>query len=74
MELPLQITFRNIPPSPAIEANIREKAARLDRFSARAIGQRLASATPLRAMSRAASDAGPRTSEAAERLWRGTQF
>ncbi len=33
MELPLQITFRNVPPSPAIEANIREKMARLDRFS-----------------------------------------
>lgn len=33
MELPLQITFREMPPSPAVEANIREKAARLDRFS-----------------------------------------
>jgi ribosomal subunit interface protein len=33
MELPLQITFRKMPASPAIEANIREKAARLDRFS-----------------------------------------
>ena len=33
MELPLQITFRDIPPSPAIEARIRQKAARLDRFA-----------------------------------------
>jgi cold shock CspA family protein/ribosome-associated translation inhibitor RaiA len=33
MELPLQITFRNMPASPAIEANIRKKAGRLDRFS-----------------------------------------
>jgi ribosomal subunit interface protein len=33
MELPLQITFRNMPASPAIEQNIREKAARLDRFA-----------------------------------------
>ncbi|MSP41375.1 MAG: HPF/RaiA family ribosome-associated protein [Deltaproteobacteria bacterium] len=30
MEIPLKITFRDIAPSPAIEANIREKAAKLD--------------------------------------------
>ena len=29
MELPLQITFRKMAASPAIEANIREKAIRL---------------------------------------------
>jgi len=33
MQLPLQITFRDLPSSPAIEANIRKKAARLERFS-----------------------------------------
>jgi ribosomal subunit interface protein len=32
MELPLQITFRNMDSSPAIEAKIRESAAKLDRF------------------------------------------
>lgn len=32
MELPLQITFRDIGSSPAIEAAIRERASRLDRF------------------------------------------
>ena len=35
MQIPLQITFREIGPSPAIEANIREKAERLERFSDR---------------------------------------
>ncbi len=30
MKIPLQITFRNMPPSNAIEENIREKAAKLD--------------------------------------------
>jgi len=32
MQIPLQITFRDIEPSAAIEANIREKAAKLDQF------------------------------------------
>ena len=32
MQLPLKITFRNISPSPAVEAVIREKAEKLDRF------------------------------------------
>jgi ribosomal subunit interface protein len=32
MRLPLQVTFRNIPSSEAIESNINEKAAKLDRF------------------------------------------
>lgn len=32
MRLPLQVTFRNIPPSEAIEAHINEKASKLDRF------------------------------------------
>jgi cold shock CspA family protein/ribosome-associated translation inhibitor RaiA len=34
MILPLQITFRHLDPSPALEARIRELALRLDRFSA----------------------------------------
>lgn len=32
MQLPLQITFRDMEPSEAVEANIRERASRLDRF------------------------------------------
>lgn len=32
MQLPLQITFRNMDPSDAVEANVREKAAKLDGF------------------------------------------
>ena len=33
MQLPLQVTFRDMPPSAAVEARIREKASKLDRFS-----------------------------------------
>jgi ribosomal subunit interface protein len=32
MQIPLQISFRNMDPSPAVEAIVREKAAKLDRF------------------------------------------
>ncbi|MCA9632936.1 MAG: ribosome-associated translation inhibitor RaiA [Myxococcales bacterium] len=32
MSVPLRITFRNLPHSDAIEARIREKAQKLDRF------------------------------------------
>jgi ribosomal subunit interface protein len=32
MQIPLQITFRDMEPSEAVEARIREKAATLDRF------------------------------------------
>jgi len=32
MEIPLKVTFRNMEPSPAIEANIQEKAAKLSAF------------------------------------------
>jgi ribosomal subunit interface protein len=32
MRLPLQVTFRNIPSSDAIETHLNEKAAKLDRF------------------------------------------
>jgi cold shock CspA family protein/ribosome-associated translation inhibitor RaiA len=33
MRLPLQVTFRNMEPSPSVEARARELASRLDRFS-----------------------------------------
>lgn len=33
MKLPLQLTFRNVDPSPALEAKVRELAGRLDRYS-----------------------------------------
>lgn len=33
MQLPLQITFRHMEPSPALEARIRELAAKLDRYA-----------------------------------------
>lgn len=33
MKLPLQITFRHMEPSPALEARIRELAAQFDRYS-----------------------------------------
>jgi ribosome-associated translation inhibitor RaiA/cold shock CspA family protein len=32
MQIPLQFTFKDMDPSPAIEARIREKAAQLERF------------------------------------------
>jgi len=32
MQTPLQITFRNFPPSDAVEARIRAKAAKLEEF------------------------------------------
>lgn len=38
MQIPLEIKFRNMDPSPAVEARIREKAAKLERFHDRIIG------------------------------------
>src|SRR5690349_3021084 len=35
MQIPLQITFRGMDPSEAIEAGVRERAARLERFQGR---------------------------------------
>ena len=35
MKIPLQITFRGIPHSDAVEAKIREKADKLEKFSLR---------------------------------------
>ena len=41
MQLPLQITFRNMAHSDAIEAQIRQRAEELDRFSDRIMGCRV---------------------------------
>jgi ribosomal subunit interface protein len=35
MDIPLQVTFRDLPPSPALDERIREKAARLRGISDR---------------------------------------
>jgi cold shock CspA family protein/ribosome-associated translation inhibitor RaiA len=48
MEIPLQITFRNMPPSPAIEGNIREKAAKLESFYDRIMSCRVIVEAPHR--------------------------
>ncbi len=41
MRLPLQITFRNMPHSGAVEQAVREHAERLDRFCSRIMGCRV---------------------------------
>jgi ribosomal subunit interface protein len=41
MRIPLQVTFRNMPHSAAIEAKITEKAEKLDRFYGRIMGCRV---------------------------------
>ena len=38
MQIPLQISFRNTDPSPAVEARIRKKAEKLERFHDRIVG------------------------------------
>lgn len=38
MPMPLQISFRNMDPSPAVEERIRKKAAKLERFHDRIVG------------------------------------
>jgi cold shock CspA family protein/ribosome-associated translation inhibitor RaiA len=48
MQIPLQITFRNMDPSPAIEANVREHAGRLERFFDRTMSCRVAIEAPHR--------------------------
>lgn len=42
MQIPLQITFRGIPPSEAVEARIREKASKLDKFNSHIMSCRVA--------------------------------
>jgi ribosome-associated translation inhibitor RaiA len=41
MQIPLQINFDGMEPSPAVEARIREKAAKLERFYDRIVGCRV---------------------------------
>lgn len=41
MQIPLQINFRDMDPSPAVEARVREKAAQLERFHDRIVGCRI---------------------------------
>lgn len=41
MKIPLQVVFHGIVPSPALEATAREKAAKLERFSADIISCRV---------------------------------
>jgi cold shock CspA family protein/ribosome-associated translation inhibitor RaiA len=48
MQIPLQITFRNMPPSPAIEENIREKASKLESFCDRIMSCRVIVEAPHR--------------------------
>src|SRR5688500_6368499 len=37
MQVPLQITFRNMTPSPAVESLIRQRSVRMERFNDRII-------------------------------------
>lgn len=46
--LPLQITFRNMPQSDAVEAHIREKASKLEVFSERIVSCRVTIEAPHR--------------------------
>ncbi|MFQ5917650.1 MAG: HPF/RaiA family ribosome-associated protein [Candidatus Binatia bacterium] len=48
MEIPLQVTFRNTPPSKAVEAHVREKANKLDTFYNRIMGCRVVVEAPHR--------------------------
>jgi ribosomal subunit interface protein len=48
MRLPLEVTFRNMDPSPAIEARIREKASKLDAFCEDIMGCRVVVEAPHR--------------------------
>ena len=48
LQIPLQITFQGMVPSPAIEARIREKAAKLEQFHNRIIGCKVVIEAPHR--------------------------
>lgn len=48
MEIPLRVTFRNMPPSKAIEANVRERAAKLGSLYDRLMGCRVTVEAPHR--------------------------
>jgi ribosomal subunit interface protein len=46
MRIPVEITFRHMEPSPAVEARIREKAEKLDRFYESVMALRVAVEAP----------------------------
>ena len=46
MQLPIQVTFRHVDPSPAVEARVRELAERLDHFYPRMTGCHVVIAGP----------------------------
>jgi ribosomal subunit interface protein len=48
MQLPLQVSFRNMPPSPAIEEHVRERAAKLEEFHGDITGCRVVVEAPHR--------------------------
>lgn len=48
MQRPLQISFRNMDPSPVVEQRIREKAARLEQFHDRIVGCQVTVEAPRR--------------------------
>jgi len=48
MQLPLQVTFRGMDPSAAVEARIRERAAKLDRYHTHIMACRVVVETPHR--------------------------
>jgi len=48
MQIPLEISFRHMDSSAAVEANIREKAAKLERYFDRIIGCRVVVEAPHR--------------------------
>lgn len=48
MTIPLQISFKDMDPSPAVEARIREQAARLERFHERIVACRVTVEAPHR--------------------------
>lgn len=46
MQIPLEVTLRDIPDSPAVEGRIREKAAKLERFHGRIMSCRVTVESP----------------------------
>jgi len=46
MKMPLQVTFRNMEPSPSIESSIREHVSKLERLHSGIIGCRVAVEAP----------------------------
>ncbi len=48
MQIPVQVTFRNMDSSAAVEANVREKAAKLERYFDRIVSCRVVVESPHR--------------------------